>query len=58
MLKNFFESTSPAKYAKTLIDTKNSDENKETVAELEGRISDIKDRIKKMSETKKMLMRH
>ena len=55
----FFESSSPADYAKTLINTKNPDENKENVAEIKDRISDLKDRIKKMSETeKKMLMRH
>ena len=36
------------------------DKNKEIVAEIEGRISDLKERIKKMSEAKKkkMLMRH
>ena len=37
------------------------DENKEIVAEIEDRISGIKERIKKMSETGKkikMLMRH
>ena len=38
---------------------KNPDEKKEIVPEIEHRISDLKDRIKKMSETeKKMLMRH
>ena len=41
-----------------LINTKNPDENKEIVPEIEHRISDLKDN-KKMSETeKKMLMRH
>ena len=36
------------------------DKNKEIVAEIEGRISDLKERIKKMSEAKKkkMLMRY
>ena len=29
------------------------DKNKEIVAEIEGRISDLKERIKKMSEAKK-----
>ena len=54
----FFESPSPADYAKMLINTKNPDENKEIVPEIEHRISDLKDN-KKMSETeKKMLMRH
>ena len=59
LFEDFFESSSPADYAKTLINTKNPDENKENVAEIKDRISDLKDRIKKMSETeKKMLMRH
>ena len=43
-----------------LIKTKNLDKNKEIVAEIKDRISDLKQRIKEMSETekKKMLMRH
>ena len=43
----FFESSSPADYAKTLINTKNPNENKEIVAEIKNKISDLKDRIKK-----------
>ena len=43
--EDIFESSSPADYAKTLINTKNSDENKEFVAEIKNRISDLKDRI-------------
>ena len=61
LLEGFFESSSPADYAKTLINTKNPNENKEIVAEIKNKISDLKDRIKKMSETEKkikMLMRH
>ena len=53
MFKNFFGSSSPADYAKTLINTKNPDEIKEIAAEIEDRISDLKDRIKEMSETEK-----
>ena len=53
LLKDFFESSSPADYAKTLINIKNPDENKRFVAEIKDRISNLKDRIKKMSETKK-----
>ena len=61
LLEDFFESSSPADYAKTLINTKNPNENKKIVVEIENKISDLKDRIKKMSETEKkikMLMRH
>ena len=58
--EDFFESSSPADYAKTLINTKNPDENNEFVVEIKNRISDLKDRTNIMSETgkKKMLMRH
>ena len=48
----FFESSSPADYVKMLINT-SPDENKEIVAEIEDRISDLKERIRKMSQTKK-----
>ena len=53
LLEDFFGSSSPADYAERLINTKNLNENKEIVAEREDRISDLKDRIKEMSETKK-----
>ena len=46
MFKDFFESL-PADYAEMLIDTENSEKNKEFVAEIKNRISDLKDRIKK-----------
>ena len=46
LLEDFFESSS-ADYAKELINTKNPNENKEIVAEIGERISDLKDRIKK-----------
>ena len=51
LFEEFFESSSPADYAKMLINT-NPDENKDIVAEIEDRISDLKER-KKNSETKK-----
>ena len=51
--KDFFESSSPADYAKMLINTKKPDENKKFVAVIKDRISNVKDRIKKMSETEK-----
>ena len=55
---DFFESSSPADYAKMLINT-SSDENKEIVEEIKDRLSNLKERIKKMSKTeKKILMRH
>ena len=40
---DFFESSSPTDYAKTLINVKNPDENKE----YQDRTSNLKDRIKK-----------
>ena len=43
--EDFFESSLPADYSKTLISTKNPDENKEFVAEIKNRISDLKYRI-------------
>ena len=46
LLKDFFESL-PADYAEMLINTENSEKNKEFVAEIKNRISDLKDRIKK-----------
>ena len=42
IFKDFFESLSPADYAKMLIDTKNPDENKENVADVKDRISNLK----------------
>ena len=53
LFEDFFESSSPADYAKTLINTKNPDENKENVAEIKDRISDLKERLKEMSQTEK-----
>ena len=50
-MKSFFESSPPADYAKMLINTKNADENKQNVKEIEYRISDLKDN--KMSEKEK-----
>ena len=43
-----------------LINTENPDKNKEFVAEIEDRISDLKDRIKKKTSKteKKMMMRY
>ena len=49
MFEDFFESSSPADYAKKLINT-SPDENKITLEEIEDRISNLKERIKKMSE--------
>ena len=53
LFEDFFESSSPADYAKTLINTRNPDENKENVAVVKDRISDLKDRIKKRVKQKK-----
>ena len=45
LFEDFFESSSPADYAKMLIKTKNLDKNKEIVAEIKDRISDLKQGI-------------
>ena len=47
------ESSTPVDYAKDLIDVKNPNQNREIVAEIKDRISDLKDRREKMSETEK-----
>ena len=55
MLEDFSESSSPVDYVKNLINTKNPDENKKIVAEIKIRISDLKDRIKEMSEKEEQI---
>ena len=47
LLEDFFESSSQVDYAKTFINTKNPDKNKESVVEIKDRLSDLKDKIKK-----------
>ena len=54
LFEDFFESL-PADYAEMLINTENSEKNKEFVAEIKNRISDLKGRIKKISKTEKKL---
>ena len=51
LFEDFFESSSPADYAKELINTKDPNENKEIAAQIKNKISDLKDEIKKMSAT-------
>ena len=46
LFKDFFELSSPADYTKMLINIKNPNENKEIVAEIIGKISYLKSRIK------------
>ena len=59
MFEDFFESPSPAIYAKMLINTENPDKNKEFVAEIEDNIRFKRQNKKKTSKTeKKMMMRH
>ena len=61
LFKDSFQSSSPADYAKSLINVKDSNENKEIVAGIKNRILDLKDRIKEMSEKEKKIkvrMRH
>ena len=52
LLEEFFESSSPADYAKILVNT-SLNESKKIVEEIKDRISDLKDRIKEMSEKEK-----
>ena len=54
LFKEFFELPSPAKYAKMLINTKNRNENKEAVEEMEYKISDLKEKIEKISKKEKI----
>ena len=53
LFEHFFQSSSRAEYAKELINTKNTDENKKNVEEIKNRISDLEDRIKKWMTKKK-----
>ena len=50
LFEDFFQWSSPANYANMLINTKNQNENKERLKEIENRIWDLKDRIAKMSD--------
>ena len=52
LFEDFFGLSSPADYAKILINT-SLNENRKIVAEIKNRISKLKDRIKGMSETEK-----
>ena len=52
MFEEFFESSSPADYAKMLINT-SPDENKKIVEEIKDRILDLKGRLKKWVKQKK-----
>ena len=45
LFEEFFELLSPAEYLKVLINTKNRDENKEKVKEIEYIISDLKEKL-------------
>ena len=50
LFKEFFEYSSPAQYAKELINIKNQDKNKEIAEEIKNKISDLEDKIKQMNE--------
>ena len=52
LFEDFFESSSPADYTKKLINT-SSDENKEIEEEMKNKMSNLKDRMKEMSEKEK-----
>ena len=47
LFEDFFQSSSPAEYAKELINTKNADENKKHVEVIQNKISDLEEWIKK-----------
>ena len=53
LLKDFFESSSPVDYAKELISVKDPNKNKEIVAAIKDRISNLKIRIKEISKKEK-----
>ena len=53
LFEDFFESSSPVDYAKELINVKDSNKNKEIVAEKKDRISNLKNRIKDISKKEK-----
>ena len=53
LFEDFFQSSSPAEYAKELINTKNADENKKDVEEMQNKISDLEEWIKKNEWQKK-----
>ena len=55
LFEEFFESLSPADYAKRLINVKDPNESKEIVTEIKDKISYVKDRIKEMSEKEKTI---
>ena len=54
LFEYFFESQSPAIYAKMLINTENPDKIKEFLAEIKDRISNLKESIKKWVKQKKI----
>ena len=56
LFEDFFQ-TSPADYAKKLINIKNADENKGIVEEIKDRISDLEDKIEQMNEKEKKMLR-
>ena len=56
LFEDFFQ-TSPADYAKKLINIKNADENKGIVEEIKDRISDLEDKSKQMNEKEKKMLR-
>ena len=43
LFEDFFQSSSPAEYAKELINTKNADENKKHVEVIQNKISDLEE---------------
>ena len=53
LFENFFELPLPADYAEIFINTEDPDKNKKIRAEIEDRISVLKNRIKKWAEQKK-----
>ena len=53
LFEEFFELSSPADYAKMLINIKNADENEEYVEEIKNRILNLKGRMEIRSDKEK-----
>ena len=62
LFEDFFESSSPVDYAKELVNVKDPNKNKEIVAEIKDRISNLKKQNKRNKQKRKkkikVWMRH
>ena len=53
LFEDFFESSSPVDYAKELVNVKDPNKNKEIVAEIKDRISNLKKQNKRNKQKRK-----